>query len=756
MILIEEQIAAINADGCKLTITAGAGAGKTGVLVERYLRHILEQKGNPDQILAITFTRKAAADMKKRIVARLREAGKEEEARRAQVGPISTIHGYCERLLREYPFDAGVDPKFEVLSENQSGEFVRNAARQALSSPTNLDECEKALVHALGGERNYHVPAEEVSSMLLHWIGATLDKFRTAGGSADILHNLSLSDDHIQRKWHEYIDERLQQEYGEELPPGWQNDPTAFKAVKKRVPWAAKIAKLDDNQATAELTRGLASLTAKTWRALQSEFDRLRCLDFTELEARACKLLESRPEVLQGKYRWLMVDEAQDVNPMQYRILNATPADSYLLVGDPQQSIYGFRGTEREHFINYTSTSVCNRLTTNFRSSTTILSGVEKVFSRVWPDTFVKMVSPNGNEPNQAQVEVWKTVKPCEKAVADGVLQLISEGVPPREITVLVRMGNSVDQIVSALRNAGQKVSVLSSGSNYFLRSEIRDLGSALQAIAEPNDNLALLSLLRSPLVGLSLDAVMQLGLDARSQNKSVYSLLPDICFTREDTMRLQQFLSWFTPLAGKADRIAAWEALSEIFAATLIDARFAQILGAEQLIANSRKLLSIAIERRDLDARGFGDWIAAQQKIRTRVGDAESISADSDAVTISTMHNAKGLEWETVVVQAVSAGSRRQEDFAIDAEAGILAVKQQNNIPAAFHAIEAKKDRREREEAQRLLYVAMTRAKRRLCIAVCEQTKDEWFSPIVNALAPRFIPTDCVKVRDLTQPQKP
>src|SRR5438105_3964777 len=225
MILIEEQVAAINADGHRLTITAGAGAGKTGVLVERYLRHILDQNGNPEQILAITFTRKAAADMKKRIVARLREAGKEEEARRAQVGPISTIHGYCERLLREYPFDAGVDPKFEVLSENQSGEFVRNAARQALSSPTTLEECERALIHALGGERNYHVSAEDVSSMLLHWIGATLDKFRTAGSSADILDGLSLSDVHIQSKWHEYIEERLKLEYAEELPTDWQNDP---------------------------------------------------------------------------------------------------------------------------------------------------------------------------------------------------------------------------------------------------------------------------------------------------------------------------------------------------------------------------------------------------------------------------------------------------------------------------------------------------------------------------------------------------
>src|SRR5207302_1377441 len=98
---------------------AAAGSGKTRVLVERYLKHIIVDGFRADDILTITFTRKAAAEMKRRIVDRLTGSGLSDQAQIAETGPIQTIHGFCERFLRENAIAAGLDPDFDVLSEAQ-------------------------------------------------------------------------------------------------------------------------------------------------------------------------------------------------------------------------------------------------------------------------------------------------------------------------------------------------------------------------------------------------------------------------------------------------------------------------------------------------------------------------------------------------------------------------------------------------------------------------------------------------------------
>lgn len=116
----KEQQAVIDAPESAFTVIAAAGAGKTFVLVERYLRHVEDEGLGADQILTITFTKKAAAEMKSRIVGRLRTKGLFDQAQVAETGPIQTIHSFCERLLRENALEAGLDPQFEIMSEEQS------------------------------------------------------------------------------------------------------------------------------------------------------------------------------------------------------------------------------------------------------------------------------------------------------------------------------------------------------------------------------------------------------------------------------------------------------------------------------------------------------------------------------------------------------------------------------------------------------------------------------------------------------------
>ena len=130
-----------------LVVIAGAGAGKTSVLVQRYLRFVREGIP-PSNILSITFTRKAAAEMKKRIVDTLREEGLFEAAREAETGPIQTVHSFCERLLRENAIAAGLDPEFEILAEAAKAEAREEAIQGAMGDPPD-ESSVRNLLHEL-------------------------------------------------------------------------------------------------------------------------------------------------------------------------------------------------------------------------------------------------------------------------------------------------------------------------------------------------------------------------------------------------------------------------------------------------------------------------------------------------------------------------------------------------------------------------------------------------------------------------------
>src|SRR5690606_39201213 len=146
----------------------------------------------------------------------------------------------------------------------------------------------------------------------------------------------------------------------------------------------------------------------------------------------------------------------------------------------------------------------------------------------------------------------------------------------------------------------------------------IRDLGSALIAAANPLDNLAILSLMRSPLVGVSLDGCIRSAASAKELNKPVLDIITESpTLDDADMRRVSEMLRWLLPVSEIADRVPAWEVLSRIMAETQVDHRFALAQNSSQLIANSRKLLAIAIENREMSAAEFGDWITHRQSIR-------------------------------------------------------------------------------------------------------------------------------------------
>lgn len=768
MKLIQEQLDAVYfGDGRKdIAIHAGAGAGKTGVLSERYLHAVRDLGESPAELLTITFTRKAAAEMKKRIVDKLRAGGLSEAARQAQVGPISTIHGYCERLLREYPFDAGLDPSFQILSPNAAREIIDRCGAEVLGDSQSMDGAEREFI-AVRGIRSF---AGVRSESIEEWNFRTIDGFRTAGRSPGDLEQMAESASNVRELWRVFL-EAAARGTNATLDSNWQID--GVRAGGE--PWMRAKGYEDVEMRAAIATQGLASLAARTWRKLTAEFDRLNCLDFSELETRALRLLVDNPEIIKGKYKRLLIDEAQDLNPVQYQIVRATPVEQMLLVGDPQQSIYGFRGAERSLFMGFLNESDTRSLVVNWRSTSILIEGMKSVFERLWGDEYTHMrpaVSavatddPFETGATGAPIEIWKAGRGAS-AIADGMHQLIQDGEKASAITLLIPAATNLEGIVRAMRARDIDPLILGAGKRYFQRNEIRDLGSAMLTVANPLNNLALLSLLRSPLVGVSVDGCMRCAALSQESGKPVMDLLMEkTALDDNDATRASEMLRWILPIIEIADRVPAWEILSRILADTQADLRFALAPNAAQLIANSRKLLTIAMENRDMSASEFGEWIANRQSIRisgaSALSDAEYKDGDgTERPSIATMHSAKGLEWDTVIVDASDRVRKSdKEDLEIDPFAGIIAVavrepgvlEKDRMRPRAHAAISHRNQKREIEEMRRLLYVAMTRAKKRLAIVIDAARKGPCAAEILAGLAPNWQGSPNVIVRDFTQ----
>lgn len=755
-----EQEQAIRLTSPRVGIRAGAGAGKTGVLVQRYLRHVLQDGVDPENILAITFTRKAAAEMRARIVQGLISEERFVQAHKAQAGPISTVHSFCERLLREHPFEAGIDPKFEVLGNLAADDLANDAAFQAVASANVLSEYAQLFVQTYGAHQRRNAPPASSGTLVREWTLKVVEEFRTAGRTVDDLLRFAGKPDAVLEGWKQYCDHQAELELGEKTPEGWQTNTNLlkerFRELGATAPQWLTATAFPSSESCAALTAGLAELASETWLQMIRSFDARRALDFLQLEALACKIVEEFPQVLEGVYQHIIVDEAQDLNPVQHKLIEAIPAETLTLVGDSQQAIYGFRGAQSRLFVSSLRSCEVQQLNVNFRSTKNVLEAVSEVFRPLWKE-FTEMQPPEAEMVEGAEVEVWKlpSGQRSSDRVAEGIRALIADGVRPGDITILVRSRTRVSDLATGLRDRGIEFIIGDASKDYFLRQEIYDVASALIAVCDSSDDLAHLSLLRSPIVGISLDGIAKIAIEANERDVSVRELIDTVSLDEVDTSRLATFLKWFKPFAERAPFLQAWQTLAELHALATLDARFAILPDAAQLIANFRKLLDIAFERQEMNSIEFAHWIENQQGMRTSQSDAASLASDANAVSIFTVHGAKGLEWKTVVLcDSRPWVAKFDKRLAVDGASGILAVSSDVKlIPLVSHIAYESKEQSEQQESKRLLYVGMTRAQERLCLALLERG-GEWQPVVEPRLAPRFKPTTDkrIKVRDLTQ----
>ena len=420
------------------------------------------------------------------------------------------------------------------------------------------------------------------------------------------------------------------------------------------------------------------------------------------------------------QYKVVLVDESQDVNPTQFKLLDRLSADSLVMVGDPQQSIYGFRLADRELFLARTRAKEPYRLKLNHRSTQGILAFVDMVFGSWWGEHYVPMRPTEedfeAGSPPMIGVELWPGGRENRTMVAANIADMVRGGRAPREIAVLVRSARYGIQLRGELGALGVPNLLVGGNESFYTRMEVHDLANALEALADPNDSLAMVSLLHGPFVGLSTDAVFEIALEPVTLDR----LRSYEARNSRDYERLEAFKLWYFDMVEYADRLPAWEVCARLFARTGYLPAIVGEQGGLRALANVRKLFAQATKQPDVRAHEFAEQIRSIQRLRHQESEAEQIDMDADAVKIMTVHKAKGLEFEVVVLpEFLRTRQRPNTGPALDARRQLLVNKVGTYQPLIHRLVDVHRKLRESEEEERVLYVAMTRARQRLCLCV-------------------------------------
>ena len=760
MNLNPEQQQAVDASGL-VFVSAGAGTGKTKVLVERFARAVCDEGIDVESILVITYTEKAAGELRSRIRARLIERGRPDLARELDGAWISTIHGFCHRLLRSHPFAAGVDPRFRVLDESQGRVLRGEAFAAALTAFCATDDPARLrllAVYGVDGLRRmltgvYETLRSAGRELVLELgehpgLAARVDDFREAArclteddGSGDAQRATArqalayLEPDATADRLFDLGDLRLRGERA-----------ASYEEARRRVEQTAldELAAAD-RDLLQELLAGFAT-------AYQDGKDRESALDFEDLQLRARDLLrddEAIREREQLRFRSIMVDEFQDTNRLQCELidlLSGGPGDrERFFVGDEFQSIYGFRHADVQVFRERREQAGDGvlPLTMNYRSRPEVLAVVNHLFGADFGDEFQPLAA-SGDFPDPvfgAPVELLVTDKSTysgtdvhwrrgeARAIARRVRDLIASGdAAPGEIVLLFAAGTDAEWYEEELRALGV-TTYRSTGRGYFGQQQVVDLLAYLRLLRNRYDDEALVSVLASPLVGISNDGLVLLRRAApkRPLFVALERELPET-FPQRDAQLLRAFRQRYDRLTAALPRLSLERLCERIISEHDYDLAVLARWDGRRRYANLRKLARLARSYEELrgpDVEGFVRFVRDQEAVGARELEAVAEEEGGDAVRLLTIHAAKGLEFKVVVVADAGrdkAPPASHEILALsDGRFGFRVADPITSKPRGAYAYDAVQEARkaeDRAERLRLYYVAMTRAIDRLIIS--------------------------------------
>jgi len=756
-----QQELAIGERGRDVFLEAGAGTGKTRVLVDRYCEAVDADGVEPERILAFTFTEKAAAEMRRRIRIELgrraaiadepeRRTRLQEAARAGESAAITTIHGFSRRLLAAHPIAAGLDPRFRVLDADEAGRIARAAFDEALAALATGDDAVALTAAGYGGR---------LASIVM----AAHSGLRNRGVVAPELPALRIGG----------IDNR-------EEPPTPAEE--------------------------AAIARGYGAL-GRLLVEFAGGYDRRKtersAVDFDDLQLLALELLRGNETIAaaqRSRFDHLLVDEFQDTSPVQLELVRALagPETRTFTVGDAAQSIYGFRGADLESFLRERERlaggagerdTAMLGLTGSFRSNPDVLAMVNLIGTALLDDyrplsvgrpptapagpaveVLLTRSKGWGDEDAGTAIETTATDTPQNRiaearGLARRLRELADEGVDPGSMVLLLRAFTHVDAYAEALELAGLDPYVVG-GRGYWSSQQVADALNLIACVANPLDDEALLGALASPACGVGPDALWILRRIAggRHIRQGIEAVLepagdepradgeeadPDLLERRAeqrlwatrldggDRELLRRFRDTLTELRATAALLPLDELVERTLESFGYDLATLQMDDGLRRAANLMKLVRLAGEHEaheGRDLRGFLEQAASRAALADREAEAAVAAEDHAGVRVMTVHAAKGLEFDCVAVadlgRSLAGGGRRGElRLAFDpagegptpdpriglrlARAGagpidVAGYKQLNDEAADADA----------EESGRLVYVAASRARSRLLLS--------------------------------------
>jgi ATP-dependent helicase/nuclease subunit A len=752
----EQQNAAVEARG-EVFVSAGAGTGKTSVLVERFVRAVCDEGLDVESVLVITYTRKAAGELRARIRAALLERGRPDLARELDGAWISTIHGFCSRLLRAHPFSVGIDPRFHELDEEHGAVLRGEAFDRALEAFCAAGDSERLTLLATYGSKRlrkmltgvYETLRSAGRELTLELddpadLDGRLGDLR--GAAQGLLEDTGATENHVAAA-----------QAALDLPslPDTLIDLAALRTRGARAAAFEEARKNVENAALELVATRDKALLQELLDLFAAEYqagkERESALDFEDLQLLARDLLVGDARVLEAeqlRFRWIMVDEFQDTNALQCEVidlLGGGPAKELFFVGDEFQSIYGFRHADVGVFRERRAAAEQRfSLTENYRSRPEVLAAVNHVFGEEFGDGYQPLAASGefpdpvfghpvellltDKESYRESGEHWRRAE--ARAIARRVRELVDAGAAtPGEIVLLFAAGTDAELYEEELRSLDLPT-YRATGRRYFGQQQVVDLLMYLRLLRNRYDDEALTAVLASPFVGVSNDGLVLIRRHAgrRPLFTGIERSLP-VAFSERDERLVRAFKQRYERLVAAAARTSLERLCELVIAGHDYDLAVLARWDGRRRYANLRKLMRLARtyeEVRGRDLEGFVGFLRDQETLGAAQLEAVSEEEGADAVRLLTIHAAKGLEFKVVVVadagRDLGGPPPADEILALsDGRFGFKVVHPTSGERKAVFGYDEVLDAdREagRAERLRLYYVAMTRAVDRLLVS--------------------------------------
>ena len=603
------QQQAIFATEGPLLILAGAGSGKTTVLVNRIAYILQSGLCKPWQILAITFTNKAANELKERICNTVPEGGADIWA--------ATFHSTCARILRRYGDRIGYTSHFTVYSTDDQKKLVKDIMKQL-----NIDE--KTL------------PVKYVLSE----ISKAKDKMQT---------------------------------------PKEMADSSNFDSRKTSV--------------------------AKIYEMYQNRLKTADAMDFDDMLCNAVLLFKKCPDVLeyyQNQFRYIMVDEYQDTNKVQYQFVSmlAKKYNNICVVGDDDQSIYKFRGATIENILSFENTfkgAKIIRLEQNYRSTQKILNAANEVISNNTMRKGKTLWTENDKGEN---IELHNSTDERDEGnfIAQTILNGVAKGRNFSDYAILYRTNAQSNAIEQALSRSGVPHRLIG-GHRFYDREEIRDMLAYLQVITNPHDDIRLSRIINVPKRAIGATTLQNAANIASGLGESIYTVIKEADSYPQLARAAAKLKSFVELIDGfiEAEQSGDYSVI-DLYNLVLEHTNYKTYLKNEKengdvRIENIEELSSNIIKFEE-DYAEEANLSAFLEEVSLQT-DIDNYNADVDSVVMMTMHSAKGLEFPVVFIAGVEEG--------------------------LFPSIASEMNPEELNEERRLAYVGITRAKEKLILTKTE-----------------------------------